>query len=263
MEGQGMQHERTGRLDRGDGVELAWAHLPGSTPTVVFLPGFNSNMAGDKATALRGFCAATGQAMLRLDYSGHGESGGAFTDGTIGRWTADAKAVIEHVTSGPLLLVGSSMGGWIALLLARAMPDRVAALVGIAAAPDFTESLMWAAMAPAERTRLQQDGFLDVPSEYGPPIRITSALIEDGRNNLLLGGPIPIACPVRLLQGQRDPDVPWETALKLADRLAGDDIQVTLIKDGDHRLSRPADLAVLTRIIAALLGAALLGENGA
>lgn len=252
------QQEQTGRLDRGDGVELAWAHLPGRAPTVVFLPGFKSDMAGDKATTLRDVCAASGQAMLRLDYSGHGESGGTFTDGTIGRWAADARTVIEHTTSGPLLLVGSSMGGWIALLLARAMPERVAALVGIAAAPDFTESLMWAAMAPAERARLQQDGFLDIPSEYGEPYRITSALIEEGRENLLLHAPIPIACPVRLLQGQRDPDVPWETALKLADRLASDDVQVMLIKDGDHRLSRPADLALLTRTIAALLG-----ENGA
>ncbi len=253
-----MQHERTGRLDRGDGIELAWAQLPGHTPTVVFLPGFNSDMAGTKATALRDFCAARGQAMLRLDYSGHGESGGAFTDGTIGTWAADARAIIEHATAGPLLLVGSSMGGWIALLLARAMPDRVTALVGIAAAPDFTEQLMWAAMAPAERARLQQHGFLDIPSDYGAPTRITRALIEDGRHHLLLGAAIPIPCPVRLLQGQRDPDVPWETALKLADRLASHDIQVTLIKDGDHRLSRPADLALLTRTVAALLS-----ENGA
>jgi len=253
MEGQAMQHERTGRLDRGDGVELAWAQLPGRTPTVVFLPGFKSDMAGDKATALRDLCAERGQAMLRLDYSGHGDSGGAFTDGSIGRWAADARAVIEHAASGPLLLAGSSMGGWIALLLARAMPERVAALVGIAAAPDFTEQLMWAAMAPAERARLQQDGFLDIPSDYGEPYRITLALIEEGRDHLLLDAPIPIACPVRLLQGQRDPDVPWETALKLAGRLASADVQVTLIKDGDHRLSRPADLALLGRTVTALL----------
>ena len=159
------QDERTGRLDRGDGVQLAWAHLPGRAPTVVFLPGFKIDMAGIKATSRRDFCAATGQAMLRLDYSGHGESGGAFTDGTIATWAADARAVIEHATTGPLLLAGSSMGGWIALLLARAMPEHMAALVGIAAAPDFTESLMWAAMAPAERARLQQHGFLDLPSE--------------------------------------------------------------------------------------------------
>jgi pimeloyl-ACP methyl ester carboxylesterase len=235
-------------------VELAWAHLPGQEPTVVFLPGFKSDMAGDKATALRDVCAATGRAMLRLDYSGHGISGGEFTDGTIGRWAADARAVIGHLTNGPLLLVGSSMGGWIALLLARAMPERMAGLIGIAAAPDFTERLMWAAMAPAEQARLLRDGFLDVPSAYGAPYRITRTLIEDGRRHLLLDAAIPITCPVRLLQGQRDPDVPWETALTLAARLDGDDVQAILIKDGDHRLSRPADLALLTRTVVALLG---------
>jgi pimeloyl-ACP methyl ester carboxylesterase len=254
MEGSGMRHEQTGRLDRGDGVELAWAHLPGRGPTVVFLPGFKSDMTGDKATALRDFCAATGRAMLRLDYSGHGASGGAFTDGTIGRWMADARMLIERLTGGPLLPVGSSMGGWIALLLARALPERVAGLVGIAAAPDFTERLMWAAMAPAEQVRLLRDGFLDVPSEYGAPYRITRTLIEDGRRHLLLDAAIPVACPVRLLQGQRDPDVPWETALTLAARLESRDVEVTLIKEGDHRLSRPADLALLTRTVAALLG---------
>jgi pimeloyl-ACP methyl ester carboxylesterase len=162
--------------------------------------------------------------------------------------------VIERLTGGPLLLVGSSMGGWIALLLARAMPERMAGLIGIAAAPDFTERLMWAAMAPAEQARLLRDGFLDVPSAYGAPYRITRTLIEDGRRHLLLDAAIPITCPVRLLQGQRDPDVPWETALTLAARLDGDDVQAILIKDGDHRLSRPADLALLTRTVVALLG---------
>jgi pimeloyl-ACP methyl ester carboxylesterase len=249
-----MRHERSGRLDRGDGVELAWAHLPGGGPTVVFLPGFNSDMQGDKATALRDLCAARGQAMLRLDYSGHGASGGRFTDGTITRWMEDARAVITHATTGGLLLVGSSMGGWIALLLTLALPGRVAGLIGIAAAPDFTERLMWAAMAPPERARLLADGFLDVPSQYGAPYRVTRALIEDGRRRLLLDAPIPITCPVRLLQGQRDPDVPWETALTLAGRIAGDDVRVVLVKDGDHRLSRPADLALLGETVVALLG---------
>jgi pimeloyl-ACP methyl ester carboxylesterase len=257
MEGRGMdglvQDERVGRLDRGDGVELAWAHLPGRSPTVVFLPGFKSDMEGVKATTLRDFCAATGQAMLRLDYSGHGASGGDFTAGTIGRWAADARAVIEHVTGDRLLLVGSSMGGWIALLLGRDMPERLAALVGIAAAPDFTETLMWNAMAPPERARLEADGYIDVPSDYGEPYRITRELIEEGRRHLLLGGPIPIACRVRLLQGQRDADVPWETALRLAERVESEDVMVALVKDGDHRLSRPDDLALLTRAVAALL----------
>jgi pimeloyl-ACP methyl ester carboxylesterase len=244
--------ETTGRLDRGDGVELAWAHLPGAGPTVVFLPGFRSDMAGAKAVELRDWCAGQGRAMLRLDYSGHGESGGAFTDGTIGLWAADARLVIETVVDGPLLLVGSSMGGWIALLLAPHMD--VTGLVGIAAAPDFTETLMWAAMAPPERALLLERGWIEVPSEYGEPLRITRALIEDGREHPVLGAPIPITCPVRLLQGRRDDDVPWETALRISEDLASTDVRVVLVKDGDHRLSRPQDLALLRRTVASLLG---------
>ncbi|MBC7634783.1 MAG: alpha/beta hydrolase [Acetobacteraceae bacterium] len=246
--------EQFGRLDRGDGVELAWARLPGEGPTVVFLPGYNSDMAGSKATVLRDLCAARGWPMLRLDYSGHGESGGAFTDGTIGRWTADARLVIDRQTSGKLLLVGSSMGGWIALLLARIMAARVVGLVGIAAAPDFTETMMWDTMMPAERVTMARLGYLNVPSEYGEPYRVTMGLIEEGRNHLVLGGPIPITCPVRLLQGQRDPDVPWETALRLAAALDSTDVEIRLIKDGDHRLSRPQDLAILAGTVATLLG---------
>ncbi len=244
--------EETGRLDRGDGIALAWARLAGRGPAVVFLPGFASDMSGAKATALAGACAASRRAMLRFDYSGHGASGGTFADGTISVWLADALAAIDRLTEGPLVLVGSSMGGWIALLAALARPERVAGLVGIAAAPDFTEALMWEAMAPPERATLLERGFLDVPSQYGPPTRITRALIEDGRQHLLLGGSIAIACPVRLLHGQRDPDVPWETALRLAERLATEDVQVTLLKDGDHRLSRTADLALLCRLVLAL-----------
>lgn len=249
-----MSTEAVGRLDRGDGVELAWAHLPGTGPTVVFLPGFKSDMAGSKATHLRDWCAANGRAMLRLDYSGHGVSGGAFEDGTIGRWCADARAVIEARVSGPLLLVGSSMGGWIALLLARAMAGRVAGLVGIAAAPDFTETLLWEGLSEPERAQLMQGGFIERPSEYGEkPYRFTRALIEDGRAQCLLGGAIAIGCPVRLLQGQRDPDVPWQTALRIAEQVASEDVGIVLVKDGDHRLSRPQDLALLSRMVAGLL----------
>ncbi len=247
-------HERAGRLDRGDGVELAWAARDGRGPTIVFLPGFASDMSGSKAAALDAFCAARGQALLRLDYSGHGASGGVFTDGGIGVWRDDALCVIDRIAQGKLLLVGSSMGGWIMLLLALARPERVAGLVGIAAAPDFTERLMWQAMAPPERAALQRDGYLDIPSAYGPPTRVTRALIEDGRRHLLLDGPIALPMPVRLLHGQRDPDVPWETSLHLSERIESDDVQVTLIKDGDHRLSRPADLDLLCRTVAALLG---------
>ena len=243
--------EQTGRLDRGDGVTLAWALLPGHGPTVVFLSGFRSDMTGTKAIALRTWCAAEGRAMLRLDYSGHGASDGAFTDGTIGVWAADARRAVTALTEGPVLLVGSSMGGWIALLVALAMPERVAGLVGIAAAPDFTEELIWPALPPAARAALHRDGVLLAPSAYGEPTPITRALIEDGRNHLLLGGDIALDCPVRLLHGQLDPEVPWQTALRLAERLRTGDVQVTLVKDGNHRLSRAQDLALLVRTVAA------------
>jgi pimeloyl-ACP methyl ester carboxylesterase len=249
------------RLDRGDGIELAGIAQPGRSPTVVFLPGYNSDMSGSKATDLAAFCAARGQAMLRLDYSGHGASGGAFTDGTIGRWLADALCVIDHASLGDLLIVGSSMGGWLGVLAALARPERVVGLVGIAAAPDFTEALMWQAMTFEERRQLTDDGFIDAPSRYGPPARITRALIEDGRDHLVLGGPIDVRCPARLLHGQRDADVPWEMALRLAERLASDDVQVTLVKDAEHRLGRPGDLALLRRTVAGLLDAPLLGED--
>ncbi len=246
--------EERGRLDRGDGVELAWIRQAGREPMVVFLPGFKSEMQGEKGTHLAQFCARRGFAMLRLDYSGHGASGGRFVEGSIGQWTADALAVIDREGARRLVLVGSSMGGWIALLVALSRPERIAGLLGIAAAPDFTENLMWQAMTEAEQARLLAEGSLTAPSAYGEPILITSRLIEDGRRHLLLDGPIPISCPVRLLHGQRDPDVPWETALRAAERIAGADVRVTLIKDGEHRLSRPQDLALLCSTLAGLLG---------
>jgi pimeloyl-ACP methyl ester carboxylesterase len=247
-----------GWLDRGDGVKLAWAKLDGREPTVVFLPGFRSDMTGDKATALASFCQQSGNAMLRFDYSGHGASGGQFEAGTIGIWTQDALTAIDRLTDGPLILAGSSMGGWIALLCALARPDRIAALVGIAAAPDFTDALMSQAFSFKQRTRLMQDGVVHLPSQYGDPTPITRALIEDGRNHLLLSAPIAVECPVRLLQGQADPDVPWETAVRIAALVTSADVEVTLVKDGDHRLSRPQDLALLCRTVGALLA-----ENGA
>ena len=243
----------TGQLDRGDGVVLAWQALAGQTPTVVFLPGYRSDMGGDKATALATFCAERGHAMLRFDYSGHGASGGRFEDGTIGVWTADALAAIDRLTQGKLVLVGSSMGGWIALLAALARPERVAALVGIAAAPDFTEALMWQALNFEQRAQVMQQGVVYVPSQYGDPTPITRALIEDGRDHLLLSAPIALHCPVRLLHGQADPDVPWEMALRIAEQVDSNDVEVTLVKDGDHRLSRPRDLALLRRTLGALL----------
>ncbi len=248
----------SGRLDRGDGTRLAWIMHPGRGPTIVFLPGFHSDMTGDKATGLAAYAARHGHAMLRFDYSGHGASDGAFLDGSIGTWAADALAVIDALTTGQIILVGSSMGGWIALLTAIARPERVAALVGIAAAPDFTERLMWDAMAPPERATLLRDGVLWVPSQYGDPTPITRRLIEDGRARRVLDAPIPFTGPVRLLHGQADPDVPWELALTIASTVTSTDVAVTLVKDGDHRLSRPQDLALLYRTIGGLLG-----EDGA
>ncbi len=243
----------TGQFENSTGLHLAWARVPGRGPMVVFLPGFRSDFTGAKAQAVAAQCAAAGVGCLLLDYSGHGQSEGAFTDGTIGRWTEDALTLIDALTSGPLVLVGSSMGGWIALLVALRRARRVVGLIGLAAAPDFTEDLMWAAMMPAERARLRDEGVLLAPSAYGEPTPITRGLIEDGRRHLVMTGPIAIQCPVRLLHGQRDPDVPWETALRLSDRLRSDDVQVTLVKDGDHRLSRPQDLALLAQTLAPFL----------
>jgi pimeloyl-ACP methyl ester carboxylesterase len=244
--------QSTGRLDRGDGIHLAWSTISGAAPTIVFLPGFRSDMKGDKATALAAFCEARGQAMLRFDYSGHGASDGQFEHGTIGTWANDALTAIDKLTQGPLILVGSSMGGWLALLVAPRLPERIAAIVGIAAAPDFTEKLMWDAMTFEERARLMNEGILRVPSQYGEPTPITRALIEEGRAHQLLDTPIMLDCKLRLLHGQADPDVPWEMALRIAEQVTSNDVEIILIKDGDHRLSRPGDLALLTRTIAAL-----------
>jgi pimeloyl-ACP methyl ester carboxylesterase len=246
--------ETTGRLDRNNGTELAWVRLDGSHPTVVFLPGFRSDMTGDKATSLAAFCADRGIGMLRFDYSGHGASSGDFLDGTIGVWAADALAAVDALTSGPLVLVGSSMGGWIALLTALARPERIAGLIGIAAAPDFTQRLMWESMAPSERAMLERDGVLHVPSQYGESTPITLKLIQDGADHQILTSPAPIGCPVRLLHGQADPDVPWELALRIAEHVESTDVRVILVKDGDHRLSRPSDLSLLRQTLTALLG---------
>ncbi len=246
--------EEFGTLDRGDGVALAWRRLPGRRPGVMFLGGFNSDMTGSKAEYLAGWCEAQGQAFLRFDYSGHGASGGRFVDGTIGRWADDALLVFDRLTEGEQVLVGSSMGGWMALLLALRRPDRVRAVLGIAPAPDFTEDLMWAEFSPEARAAIERDGVWHRPSAYGDPYPITRALIEDGRNHLLLRGPMRLTAPLRILQGQRDPDVPWRHALRIAECVTGEDVAITLIKDGDHRLSRPQDLALLVHTLKPLLG---------
>lgn len=250
--------EETGTLPAPDGTPLAYRRLPGTGPGVVFLGGFHSDMTGSKAEYLAGWCAARGTPFLRMDYSGHGASGGRFEDGTIGRWAADAEAALVALTDGPQVLVGSSMGGWIALLLALRHPGRVRALVGIAPAPDFTEDLMWARFPPAVRAAIERDGAWRRPSDYGEPYPITRALIEDGRRHLLLGGRIGVTAPVRILQGDADPDVPWQHALRLATALDSEDVRVTLVKGGDHRLSTPRDLSLLGETLGALLG-----EDGA
>ncbi|WP_332837757.1 alpha/beta hydrolase [Neoroseomonas rubea] len=245
--------EESGELDRGDGVVLAWRRIAGHGPGVVFLGGFNSDMTGSKAEFLAGWCEARGTPFLRFDYSGHGASGGRFEDGTIGRWSQDAAAVIAALAPGPQVLVGSSMGGWIALLLAARRRVAVRALVGIAPAPDFTEELMWAEFPPDVRETILRDGVWMRPSDYGAPYPITRALIEDARDHLLLRGPIALDAPLRILQGQADPDVPWRHALRIAEAVGSGDVRVTLIKDGDHRLSRPQDLALLGETLAPFL----------
>lgn len=212
----------------------------------MFLGGFMSDMQGTKAVELERYCRAAGRAFVRFDYQGHGESSGEFADGTIGSWTADALAVLDACTEGPQILVGSSMGGWIALLAALARPGRVAGLVGIAAAPDFTEDLIWNRYGDDVHETLRRDGVWYEPSEYGDgPYTITLKLIEDGRTHLLLDRPIPIHCPVRLLHGMRDDSVPWMTSSRIAERLLSEDVRVFLVKNGDHRLSRDEDIARL------------------
>lgn len=219
-------------------------------PGIVFLGGFASDMTGTKAMALDAYCAATGRAFLRFDYSGHGQSSGKFTDGTVSAWRDDALAVLDQLTQGPQILIGSSMGGWLMLLVALARPDRVHALIGLAPAPDFTEELMWQTMDAGMQQRLLKEGRVEEPSAYSDePYVITRALIEDGRRHLLLKGAIHIDRPVRLIHGQADEDVPFSVSLRLADHLVTEDVAVTLVKDGDHRLSRQQDIERLIMTI--------------
>lgn len=242
--------ELSGFLDRPDGERVAWRMVEGAGPTVVWLGGFKSDMTGTKAEALARWAQGAGRAFVRFDYLGHGDSTGAFVDGTISRWKDDAQAVLNELTAGPVVLVGSSMGGWIACLLAMAAARKVQAMVLIAPAPDFTEKLMTPEIPPEGRAALAADGVWLRPSEYGEPYPITRTLLEDGARWSILGGaPIPLEMPVRILQGGEDPDVPWRHALELAQGLKGGDVVFTLIRDGDHRLSRPQDIA---RILAAV-----------
>ena len=237
-----------------NGADLAHHFQPGAGPLLVFLPGYMSDMTGSKAEALSQWAAAQGRACLRLDYSGCGASSGDFLDGSIGRWTGDALALIDHVwPQGEVLLVGSSMGGWIALLAGIALKSRLAGLVGIAAAPDFT---VWGlTVGEAQRRQLEAHGYFTRPSDYGAPYRYSAALLADAPEHLLLDGQIGIAAPVRLLHGQRDDAVPWRLSLDIAARITGDDVQLHFIKDGDHRLSRPEDIALMIAAVERLCAA--------
>jgi pimeloyl-ACP methyl ester carboxylesterase len=248
-------------LEIGAGTErrsIAVRDRAGAAPGLFWLSGYKSDMKGTKAAALAHWAEQAGRACIRFDYSGHGESGGDFSDGTIGRWLADALAVFDACCRDPQILVGSSMGGWLALLMVRALrarrqygPASVAGLVLVAPAVDFTEELMWKRFTPAIKRELEEKGFWARPSEYSAePYLVTRQLIEEGRNHLLLAGMIETGCPVRILQGVEDPDVPWRHAVELVSRLASDDVVLTLVKDGDHRLSRPEDIERLIRAVA-------------
>ena len=241
-------------LETRDGVRIAHHRTPGRAPGVVFLGGFASDMQGTKAKALEAWARERGRAFVRFDYQGHGQSSGRFVDGTLTQWLADSLAVLDHLTDGPQILVGSSMGGCIMLLAALQRPERVAGLVGLAAAPDFTEDLLLQSLDDDARATLDREGIYDMPSPYGEPTPLSRALIEDGRSHLLLRGTIELTCPVRLIHGMRDEDVPWEWSLRTQAALASEDVEVTLVKNADHRLSTPADLRRLESTLDGLLG---------
>ena len=255
--GVGLTHPQHLTVGKGEAARLiAYRARAGAGPAIVWLGGFRSDMLATKAEALDGWAADKGRAFLRFDYSGHGESDGRFEDGTISRWLEDSLAAIARVEGAPIL-VGSSMGGWLALLAARALADAgtpVAGLVLIAPAVDFTETLMWASFDAEARRAIEQDGVYRRHSDYAPePVPITRALIEDGRRHLMLGGAVVTRAPVHILQGMHDPDVPWRHAMALVEHFGGDPVVVTLIRDGDHRLSRPQDIALLLKAVAGIV----------
>lgn len=249
-----MNDKKPQIFTREDGESIAYHKLDGRAPGVIFLHGLISDMQGSKATAMEDYCRRTGRAFLRFDTFGHGQSSGDFLEGTIGRWAEDTVAVIDALTEGPQVIIGSSMGGWTMLLAAMQRPERIKALLGIAPAPDFSEDLMWAAFTEAEKKLIMEDGILEQPNDYSDePYRISKVFIEEARDQLLLRGPIPITCPVRIIQGLADTDVPWQTALKLSECLDSDDVTVTLVKDGGHSLSEPADITRMETMLEDLL----------
>lgn len=242
-------------LTTPQGRQIAYHRLAGTGPGVVFLGGFRSDMNGTKAVFLENWARDQGRPFLRFDYSGHGQSSGDFLDGAIGDWFEDAQAALQSLTAGPQVLVGSSMGGWIALLLARAVPDRIAGLVGIAAAPDFTEDSMWAGFTADQKVALAKTGQLALPSDYSEaPYIITARLITEGRTRLVLRAPLELPFPVRLLQGTADTDVPPAVAIRLLDHASGPDIRLTLVKGADHRFSTPECLKMIRRRLDSILG---------
>lgn len=245
----------TAQLITPQGRRIAHHAHDGAGPPVIFLGGFRSDMTGTKAMFLDDRARAQGRAFVRFDYSGHGTSGGIFEEGAISDWAEDAAAILD-LANAPAVLVGSSMGGWIALLLARAQPGKVAGLVTIAAAPDFTEDLIWAAWDEGTRATLMSRGRVEEPSAYGDPVIITRRLIEDGRQNLVLRRPLHLPFPVRMLQGTADVDVPPSVALRLLDHATGPDIRLTLLKGADHRFSTPACLSLIARAIDEVSGQA-------
>jgi len=243
-------------LDSPQGRKLAYHRTEGKGPWVVFLGGLKSDMEGTKATHLEAWAKARGQAFLRFDYSGHGESSGLFDEGAIGDWHEDTLAVVEALTEGPIIAVGSSMGGWQALLLARAKPERIKGVVTVAAAPDFTEDGYWANFSPIQKASLRADGYVELPSDYMEPYRVSRRLIEDGRLHLVLRDPLPLPFPVRCLQGTADSAVSTETALRLLDHATCDDMRLTLVKDADHRFSDDVCLGLIEAAIEDILAAA-------
>jgi pimeloyl-ACP methyl ester carboxylesterase len=242
----------TNYLDNGN-YRIAYSRLKGKSPGVIFCGGFRSNMEGEKALALEAFCKVRGQGFLRFDYFGHGQSEGDFEQGTIGLWLENTLSVLDKLTKGPQLLVGSSMGGWLALLTAIKRPRRVCGIVTIAAAPDFTEYMIERKLTKQQQAQMMKQGKIDVPSEYGGTYPITRRFVEEGRGHLLLSGPIPVHCPVHLIHGMKDADVPWEYSLAINEKLESLDVRTTLVEEGDHRLSAPKDLARLTRITERML----------
>ena len=239
-----------------EGARLGYIKLSGASPTVVFLCGYQSEMTSTKAAYLHAWCAQRGQAYLRFDYQGHGHSSGAFEDGTIGSWANDAIAIIEALTDGPLVLVGSSMGGWLMLLVARHMPDRVQAMIGIAAAPDFTQYLIDSPISEKQRAVLERDGRIEVPyegSEGDEMFIMTLALLKESSRHVQLQGRIPLHCPLRLIHGMKDTEVPVSTSQKLLSCMDTEDVRLIMIKDGEHRLSRPQDLTLLAHTLEGVL----------